>query len=40
MPLFLAAGEACEQDCDCCGSDAICDENFVCCVGDACIPSA
>jgi hypothetical protein len=36
----LPEGERCEADCDCCGSDAICDENDVCCVGDACIPSA
>jgi hypothetical protein len=26
----LPEGETCEQDCDCCGSDAVCDESFVC----------
>jgi hypothetical protein len=36
----LPEGKECEQDCDCCGSDTICDENDVCCVGDACIPRA
>jgi hypothetical protein len=36
----LSEGKGCVNDCDCCGSDAVCDENFVCCVGDACIPRA
>jgi hypothetical protein len=36
----LPEGKGCKADCDCCGSDAICDENDVCCVGDACIPRA